>query len=187
MTRSIARRMLISATVSALSGLAIAAVAQPAMGPGRGDGGGNGPGMMDIGNGTGMMGGGRGPGTVNGGGGTGMMGGDWNTNNYLASLKTELAITPGEEPAWKDYADTVSGIGEQMQGLHQTMFDAMGTASWPERRDMMNQMFQARQQASDTVRDAATKLTSALDPAQKEKARSMLPGFAYGPGMIGHR
>lgn len=187
MTRNLARRLLIGATVSTLSGLAIAAVAQPATGPGRSGGGGYGPRMMGTGNGTGMMGGGRGPGMVNGGGGPGMMGGDWNTNNYLASLKTELGITPKEEPAWKDYADTVSGIGEQMQGLHQTMFDAMGTASWQERRDMMNQMFQARQQASDTVQDAATRLMSALDPAQKTKARLMLPGFAYGRGMMGYR
>jgi hypothetical protein len=78
-------------------------------------------------------------------------------------------------------------MGEQMQSLHQTMFDSMGTASWQERRNMMNQMFQARKQAFDTVHEAANRLLPALDPAQKAKAQTSLPGLAYGPGMMGQR
>ena len=151
------RCFLLTTTLAALASAAVVAVAQPA-GPG--------PGMM-------------------GGGGRGMMGGYWNTGTYLDALKTQLAITPNEEPAWKEYADTVSGIGVQMQGLHQTMFELMGTASWQERRNLMNQMFQARQQAFVTVQGAATKLMPALSPAQKSKAQSILPGFAYGRGMMG--
>jgi hypothetical protein len=127
-----------------------------------------------------------GPGMMGGGHGPGMMGG-WNTKTYLDGLKTQLAITSKEGPAWNEYADTVSGVGEQMQGLHQTMFQSMGTASWQERRNLMDQMFQARQQAFDTVHEAATKLMSALDPAQKAKAQSILPGLAYGRGMMGQR
>jgi len=52
---------------------------------------------------------------------------------------------------------------------------------------MMNQMFQARQQAFDSVHGAATKLMSALDPGQQAKARNSLPGLGYGPGMMGGR
>jgi hypothetical protein len=37
------------------------------------------------------------------------------------------------------------------------------------------------------VHDAATKLMSALDTAQKAKAQSILPGLAYGRGMMGPR
>lgn len=48
-------------------------------------------------------------------GGPGMMGGYWNTGTYLNALKAQLAISPDEEPAWKEDADTVSGVGEQMQ------------------------------------------------------------------------
>jgi hypothetical protein len=154
-------------TFAALAGAAAVAVAQPTVGPG--------PGMM----------GNRGPGMMGGPGG--IMGGNWNTSSYLEGLKTQLAITPNEEAAWKEYADTGSGVGEQMQGLHQTMFDSMGTASWQERRNLMNQMFQARQQAFDTVHEAATKLMSALNPSQKVKAQSILPGLAYGRGMMGQR
>ena len=108
----IGRRFLLGMTV-ATSAAAIA-LAQP------------GPGMM----------GGHGPGMM--GGGT--MGGSWNTKTYLDALRTQLAITSKEESAWKEYADTVSGVGEQMQGLHQTMFESMGTASWQERRNLMNQI-----------------------------------------------
>ena len=78
-------------------------------------------------------------------------------------------------------------MGEQMQGLHQTMFESMSTASWQERRNLMNQMFQARQQASDMVHEAATKLLLALDPAQRAKAQSILPGLTYGRGMMDQR
>jgi hypothetical protein len=74
-----------------------------------------------------------------------------------------------------------------MQGLHQTMFESMGTASWQERRTQMNQMFDARQQASEMVRDAANKLLPALDPAQQAKARSILPGLRIRRGMMGVR
>ncbi len=176
MTRTIGRRVVLGMTFLGLAGLAGFAVAQP-MG-GSGPMGGPGGGMM------GGPGGGPGRGKMGGG----MMGGPWNTGSYLNSVKTELAITAEQEPAWKAYADTVSGVGEQMQGLHQTMFDAMGTASWQERRDMMNTMFKAREQAFDSVHEAAGKLEAALTPAQKAKAQKILPGLGYGPGMMGrHR
>lgn len=166
MTHTIGRRAMVGAAVASLTAVAGGAVAQPGAGagPGRGPMGGPGPGMM----------GGRG----------GMMGGAWNTGSYLASLKAELNITPNQEAAWKDYADTVSATSEQMQGLHQTMFDAMTTASWQERRDMMNRMFEARQQAFDTVHGAANKLLAVLDPAQKTKAEQTLPGLAFRRDMM---
>ena len=163
MTSKFGRRLLLGTIVAGSA--AMVAVAQPPAG--------RGPGMM----GGGMMGGGMGP---------GMMGGSWNTASYLDRLKTRLDITPGQEPAWKDYADTITGAGQQMQSQHQTMFEAMGTASWEERRNLMNAMFQTRQQASDSVHQAATRLLAALDPAQKTRAQQILPGLAYGHGMMMH-
>lgn len=155
MAQGMGRRALLVMSLSALAGLATAAFAQQGPGPSRG------PGMM----GGGMMGG-------------GMMGGLWTTPRYLDALKTELGISAAEEPAWKDYADTVNGVSEQLQGLHQSMFEAMGTASWEERRDLMNGMFEARRQAYDTVREAAGKLMGSLSPDQQKKAQYMLPGLA---------
>lgn len=159
MTSIVRRRFLLGV---ALAGLAVpAALAQPGPGPGR-------PGM-----GGGMMGGGR--------MGGGMMGGGWDTASYLDRLKGELAITPAQEPAWKDYAETVTGHAETMQALHQTMYESMGTASWEERRNMMNAMFEAREEARKDVRAAADKLLVQLDPAQRRRAERDLPGLGYGP------
>ena len=106
MPRNIGRRAILGTTFATLGCIAAVAVAQPATGPGQGPAGGPGYGMM-----------GRG----------GMMGGSWNTGSYLDSLKIQLDITANQEPAWKEYVSTVSGVGEQMQGLHQSMFDAMST------------------------------------------------------------
>ncbi len=117
--------------------------------------------------------------------GPGMMGrGGWgyaDPASYLAALKADLGVTPAQEPAWNEYAETVKGVAAQMQGTHQTMYEAMGSASWEERRDMMNRMFDARQQAFNTVHTAAEKLLASLDASQRSKAASRLPGLA-GPG-----
>jgi hypothetical protein len=160
MAQAIPRRMMFAMAAAALLGAATAAVAQQGPGP--------------MGPGRGMM-----------GGGPGMMGGAWDTGSYLDRLKTELGITAGQQGAWHDYAETVTGVQQQMQGLHQSMFESMGTASWQERRDLMNQMFEARRQAFDTVHDAALKLSAALDPAQQKQAQGILPGLGFGPGMMG--
>lgn len=155
--RPIARRVMFGTLAAAFVGASAVALAQPLGGPG-------------------MMGGGR-------GGGGMMRGGAWTSETYVASLKNELAITPAQEPAWKEYAETLDGVAEQMEGLHQTMYDAMGTASWEERRDMMNTMFAARQQAFDQVHAAATKLLASLTPEQRAKAQDSLPGLASPRGM----
>ncbi len=122
--------------------------------------------------------------------GPGMMGRGWgyaNSAGYLNDLKTTLNITQAQEPAWKEYTETVKGVAEQMQGVHQSMYEAMGTADWQERRDMMNRMFQARQAAFDSVHAAAEKLLPALDTSQRAKAETRLPGLAGpGYGMMGH-
>jgi hypothetical protein len=148
--RQIARS---AAIIGTLSVAALAAQAQPMMHPG---------GFMH----------GQGP---------GMMGRGWGYADpvgYLDDLKVILGITNAQEPAWNDYADAVKGVAGQMQGVHQTMYDAMGTASWQERRDMMNRMFEVRQQSYDTVHAAAEKLVTVLDPSQRTKAATRLPGLA---------
>jgi len=155
LARKFARRAMIGTTFAMLAG---AAVAQPVRGRGP-QGGGRGPGL--------------GP------------GGAWNTASYLESLKSQLGITSAEEAAWTEYADTVRGVGEQLQGVHQIMFEAMDTASWQERRDMMNQMFQARQQGFEIVNEAAIKLLPAVSPTQRAEAQRLLPGLGYRRGRIG--
>ncbi len=168
MIRLIARRILFGIMLATSCGAL--AVAQPSQGHGPWTS----PGGWAIG--------GAGPGAMIGP--YGMMGGYWDTDTYLTALRTRLAITRGQESAWKDYADTISGVAQQMRELHLMMFESMASASWEKRRTIMNQVAESRQRAIDAVHEAATGLMLALDPAQKAKAQSALPGFAYGRGMI---
>ncbi len=150
-------RLLVAGCVTAvLAALALPAQAQP-MGQ-RGPGGGAGGGM----------------------GRHGMMMND--PAGYLDALKAQLKITTAQEDAWATYAAAVKDHATQMQAAHKTMFEAMGTATWQERRDMMNNMFATRQQAMTAVHDAADTLAGALTPAQKSQAAGILPGMR-GSGM----
>ena len=112
------------------------------------------------------------------GSGPGMMGRFGDSAAYLDGVKGELGITEAQGAAWKAYADTVSTAATQMQAMHASMWDAMGTATWEERRDMMNRAFQARQQAFQAVHDAAQALLPLLTDLQKGKAEYILPGLA---------
>lgn len=105
---------------------------------------------------------------------------------YLDGLKTQLSITAGQASAWDAYAEVVKTHATQMQDVHRTMWDAMPTASWQERRDMMNRMFEVRQQSFAAVHDAALKLEPTLTAEQRTKAAGILPGLLSaspkGPG-----
>jgi hypothetical protein len=174
MTKTFARRTLLGFGAATLTGIAAAALAQPAWGPGE-----YGPGMMGWGRGYGpaMMGGGRGYGPP------GPQGPAWRAED-LASLKSKLGITPAEEPAWDTYARTVSALGDQMRALRDTMWDTMGRGSWDDHRAFMERAFETRRQTYTTMRDATDKLLQALEPAQQDKARGLLPGSnrQYGAG-----
>lgn len=105
--------------------------------------------------------------------------------SYLDALKTQLGISSTQEPAWNEYADAVKSAATQMRAAHETMYGSMGTASWRERRDMMNRMFETRQQVWDTVHAAAQKLLPSLSAEQRATASATLPGLrAGGRGMM---
>ncbi len=82
-----------------------------------------------------------------------------------------------QEDTWATYAAAVKDHATQMQAAHNTMVEAMGTATWRERRDMMNTMFATRQQAMTAVHDAAGTLAGVLTPAQRSQATGILPGM----------
>jgi hypothetical protein len=163
--QAISRRIVLLAGFGALLVVASAGdtMAQPT---GPGPSGPRGPGGM-MGGGPDMM--GRSP---------GMMGHIGDPAAYLNGIKAELSITEAQSAGWKTYADAVIGTATQMQAIHQSMWEAMGTATWEERRDMMNHAFQARQQAFQAVHDAAQALLPSLTDLQKGKAEYILPGLA---------
>ena len=162
--RGLGRRSMLAVFLGAFTS---AATAQP-MGPGY-RGGGPGP-----------MGGPHGP--MMGGGPAGMGHRFSDPASYLEALKSELGITAAQEKAWKAYADAISGAAAQMRAIHQTMWESMYTATWEERRDMMNRAFQAREQAFKAVADAAKALMPALNERQQGQAEIILPGMARRSG-----
>lgn len=103
---------------------------------------------------------------------------------YLDGLKARLGITAGQQAAWDAYAAVVRGHAEQMRESRRTMFEAMQTATWEERRDMMHRAFQEREQTRDAVHNAAMALLPDLTAAQKTQAERILPGLAP-PAMMG--
>lgn len=157
----IGRRVVFGTALALLAGAGTSS-AQPVGGGPRGPGGG--PGM--------------GP-----GGGPGFGRGLNDARSYLAGLKTELGITPAQEAAWAAYSDVVIRSADAMQEAHAGVFGAMQTATWQERRDMMNGMFAARDTVHAQVDDAAQALLPHLTTAQRSKAQASLPGLiARGPG-----
>ena len=110
-----------------------------------------------------------------------MTGKTWTVDTYLDKLGRQMSITSRQEPAWKTYAGTLSGVGHSMQGEHQAKMEAMGTASWQKRCNLVDQMLMTRKEAAGLVHKAATDLLPALNAGQKQKAKSMLPGLALPP------
>jgi hypothetical protein len=47
-----------------------------------------------------------------------------------------LILEPAREDAWATYAAAIKDHANEMQAAHKTMFEAMGTATWQERRDI---------------------------------------------------
>ena len=106
----------------------------------------------------------------------------------LASLKTELAITPAQEAAWNAYAKTVEDTAASMKAEHQGFDPGMIHAMTDqERQAFFDQRREQAQKAHGTVKAAAETLLTSLDDAQKAKAKETLPGLVQrGPGMMRH-
>jgi len=131
------------------------------------------------------MGGPRGPGMMRGPGPGMMIGGP---EAYLDGLKSQLAITSGQEAAWNTYAGVVKQHAPQLHAARMHMFEAMNTATWTERRDMMHRAMEERQEAQTAIHAAAEALMPSLNATQKTQAASILPGLKgpmMGGGMMG--
>lgn len=146
------RKGAIAVVVAAGLVTALVAVAQPGPGYGPGMMGGGGPGMM-MGGGPGMMmGGGRGPMFASN---------DADMTKFrqdrLGQLKSQLSITPEQQPAWDAFAATAA---EQAKTLQAVPKDA-SAATMPER-------MQLRQKAMGTMSESLTRLYEVLTPKQRE-------------------
>ena len=95
----------------------------------------------------------------------------------LEALKSELAITPAQEDAWKAYVAALQGAGDAMRAAHAAMLDKGAFKTLPERLDAQASMMASHQDAMKTVRDSTLALYEKLDDSQKKKADEIILGM----------
>jgi hypothetical protein len=100
----------------------------------------------------------------------------------IETLKREIGITAAQEPAWNEYVkaleETASTVRALREGIDREAVPAMSPADRFEFRQGMREQAEKRR---ESLKAAAEKLLAALEEAQKEVARDVLPGLA-GPG-----
>lgn len=171
------RRPSLTLTVctAALLAFGSAVVAQ-----GTGSGAGSGPGMMmgrggmGQGMGMGMMGGCPMMGGMMGGSGGKMAA---HAEGRVAFLKAELAITEAQQAAWTTYADALRKNLANMQGMHETMMQAMSAKSAIGRLEAHIAAMEGRLASLKEVKAPLAALYAALSDEQKQKADDLLTGM----------
>ena len=158
---------------------------------GPGTGMGMGRGRMGCGMGDGMgQGMGRGMGHGRGAGmGVGMMQGGagymlaFAEPGRLDALKVQIGIADGQRDAWARYAKVVADVATTRKANREGMDrDAVMRMSPQDRAAFRAGMRAERLKEAQAVGAAAGELVATLDPAQKAKARTLLPGYAFGIG-----
>ena len=148
-------------------------------GPGMMYGQGYGPGMMGPGYGPGMM-GNYGPGMM---GGCPIMGSTTDgqvptfAEGRIAFLKAELGITDAQKSVWDEYAETIKGNLQNMQGMWQTMKTVFEAKTPADRLDAQIAAMDSRLAALKEIKPALAKLYAALSAEQKKKADELLTGM----------
>ena len=103
----------------------------------------------------------------------------------IDTLKTELAITAAQEPAWTKYAKTIQDAAATMKTTRESVDrEAVSKMNPQDRFAFVSKMREQGQKQFETVQTAAKELLATLDDTQKAKAQETLPGLAFGPGMM---
>ena len=136
---------------------------------------GMGPGMKSMEHGPGMM-KGMGPGMRHGGPGQ-----NFSDTARIGALKAELAIAPGQEPAWTKYANAVQDAAVSMKAARESIDpDVVSKMTPADRFAFVTKMREQGQAQFGAVKAAAEELLATLDATQKAKAIDTLPGLAFG-------
>jgi hypothetical protein len=102
----------------------------------------------------------------------------------IDTLKTELAITAEQEPAWTKYAKAIQDAAATMKTTGESVDrEAVSKMNPQDRFAFVSKMREQGQKQFETVQTAAKELLATLDDTQKAKAQETLPGLAFGPGM----
>jgi len=85
--------------------------------------------------------------------------------NRLSAMKSELQITPQQEPAWDALTTEVKKQAEAMRSMRTTMFEAKGNAL--DRMEQRTQFMQQRVAGMETMTAAMKTLYAQLSPTQQ--------------------
>ena len=103
----------------------------------------------------------------------------------IDALKAELAITSAQEPAWTKYAKAVQDAAATMKTARESVDPAAVSKMAPsDRFAFVTKMREQGQKQFGSVKTAADELLATLDATQKAKATDILPGLAFGPGLM---
>lgn len=102
----------------------------------------------------------------------------------IEALKSELGITPAQEPAWANYVKALQDAAATMKMTRDNVdHDAVGKMSPQDRYAFVTKTREQRQKQFEAVKTTADQLVAALDNRQKATAQEILPGLAsFGPG-----
>jgi hypothetical protein len=92
----------------------------------------------------------------------------------LAYLKDELKLNDTQIEAWNGYAEAVKGRVKVMQGMRESMMDAMQKGSAVERLDARISGMEAMLEAMKAVKPATVNLYSVLTAEQKKTADQLI-------------
>lgn len=128
---------------------------------------------------------------------TPMMGVGRHIEGRLAFLRTELKITPAQEPLWSAVAEAMRANAQRLAGtmpccseaqndgtMHRGGTTAQGAApSLPDRLDRQERLLAARLDALRSMKDAITPLYATFSVEQREAADHLVAG-PTGMGMM---
>jgi LTXXQ motif family protein len=105
-----------------------------------------------------------------------MMGGDMQamSDQRIAALKTQLAITPEQQATWDTYAAALKKNLAGMQAMRQTMKTGMAAKTPVERLDAHVAALETRLAALKEVKPALSNLYTTLSDDQKKKAEKSI-------------
>jgi len=110
--------------------------------------------------------------------GQGMMGDAVNmaamVEGRLAYLRSALSIADAQNAAWTEYAEALKARVSAMQGMHQSMIEAMQKGGAIERMDARIAGMAAMLEAMKAVKPATEKLYAALNDEQKKLADQLI-------------
>ena len=85
----------------------------------------------------------------------------------LDRIKAELAITPVQESAWSQFADSVKAHAETARTVHEGW-------GWRPGTSFAGQQLPLMWQQREAIHEAAGNLVSVLDPAQQRRAEGLI-------------